>query len=112
MNEQGFPYQGAMWYRFNVKVPASAAGKKVNLYAFAAETEAWVWVNGQLMGHRPYIEAYIRPNAIDMDVTGALVPGKMNSVVVRLHTNYQPAQMAAGLVSRLFLYAPKEAAAK
>ncbi|MHB9108167.1 MAG: DUF4838 domain-containing protein [Armatimonadota bacterium] len=110
LDEKGFPYMGAIWYRLDVKVPASAKGKTVKLYAFTAETEAWVWVNGKLMGHRPYIEAYIRPNAIDMDVTDALIPGKKNSIVVRLHTDYQPAQMAAGLASRLFLYAPKDAA--
>ena len=43
-----------------------------------------------------------------MDVTAALIPGKRNYVAVRLHTNYQPAQMAAGMVSRLFLYSPKK----
>jgi len=79
----------------------------VSLYAPAAETEAWVWVNGKFVGHRPYIEAYIRPNIIDLDVTDALVPGKKNVIAIRLHTNYQPAQMSAGLVSRLFLYEPK-----
>lgn len=112
LDQKGFPYMGAMWYRLNVIVPASAQGKPVKLYAAVAETEAWVWVNGTLVGHRPYIEAYIRPSAIDMDVTDALIPGKVNSIVVRLHTNYQPAQMAAGLDSRLFLYTPKAAAGK
>jgi hypothetical protein len=110
MDKQGFPYMGAMWYRLNVDVPAAAKGKPAKLYCMAAETEAWVWVNGKFVGHRPYVEAYIRPCEVDMDVTHALVPGKTNSVVVRLHTNYQPAQLAAGLVSRLFIYSPKEAA--
>ena len=45
---------------------------------------------------------------IDVDVTDALVPGQKNRVALRLHTNIQPAQMAAGLVSRLFLYSPTE----
>jgi hypothetical protein len=108
MDKVGYPYLGAMWYRLTVDVPASAAGKTVKLYCAAAETEAWVWVNGKFVGRRPYIEAYIRPNAIDMDVTDALVPGQTNTIAIRLHTNYVPAQMAAGLVSRLFLYAPKD----
>ena len=59
-------------------MPASAKGKRVFLYAPAVETEAWVWVNGKYIGHREYHEAYERPNAIDMDVTGALEPGKRN----------------------------------
>ena len=37
-------------------------------------------------------------------------PGpQKNNVVVRVHTNHQPAQMSGGLVSRLFLYSPNEA---
>jgi len=108
LDERGFPYMGALWYRLDVDVPRRAAGKPARIHCMAAETEAWVWVNGKFVGHRPYIDAYIRPCAIDMDVSDALIPGRKNSVVVRLHTNYQPAQMAAGLVSRLFLYSPKE----
>ncbi len=103
---------GAMWYRLVVDVPGSAKGMPVHLYAMAAETEAWVWVNGKLVGHRPYIDAYIRPNALDFDVSKALVPGKKNSIVVRVHTHEQPAQMSAGMCSRLFLYAPKPEPAK
>jgi len=107
LDERGFPYMGVLWYRLDVDVPASTAGKPARIRCMAAETEAWVWVNGTFVGHRPYVEAYIRPNTIDMDVTDALIPGKKNKVVLRLHTNYQPAQMAAGLASRLFLYSPK-----
>jgi hypothetical protein len=112
IDAKGFPYMGAMWYRFDVDVPASASGKTVKLYCPAAETQAWVWVNGKFVGHRPYIEAYIRPAPIDMDVTNALVPGKKNRVVVRMHTNYMPSQMATGLVSRLFLYSPHKTESK
>jgi hypothetical protein len=108
LDDEGFPYLGAMWYRLEVDVPASARDHTVKLHCMAAETEAWVWVNGEFVGHRPYIDAYIRPNPIDMDVTEALKPGEKNVVVLRLHTNYQPAQMAAGMASRLFLYAPTE----
>jgi len=43
-----------------------------------------------------------------MDVTAALITSKRNYVAVRLHTNYQPAQLAAGMVSRLFLNSPKK----
>jgi len=107
LDEKGFPYQGVVWYRLDVDVPASAADKPVKLHGMVAETEAWVWVNGEFVGHRPYVEAYIRPAAIDMDVTEALKTGQTNTVVLRLHTNYKPAEMAAGLISRLFMYAPK-----
>jgi hypothetical protein len=106
-DEHGYPYLGAMWCRFTVDVPASSAGRKVRLFAPAVETEAWGWVNGQYVGHRPYHEAYERPNEIDWDVTAALRPGKANTVVLRVHTGMGAAAQASGLVSRVFLYAPK-----
>jgi len=108
LDDQGFPYLGALWYRLEVDVPEVTAGRAVRLYCTVAETEAWVWVNGVYVGHRPYNEAYVRPNELDLEVTDALAPGGNNSVVLRLHTNYQPAQMAAGLASRLFLYTPSD----
>jgi Domain of unknown function (DUF4838) len=106
-DDQGYPYMGAMWYRLDADVPMTAKGRKVMLYAPAVESEAWVWVNGQFIGHREYHEAYERPNPIDMDVTAALKPGERNSIVVRVHTAMNPAAQAGGLTSRLFLYAPK-----
>lgn len=106
-DQQGYPYMGAMWYRLEVNVPSSAKGKKIFLYAPAIETEAWVWVNGKIVGHRPYRDAYERPNEIDMDVTDAIQPGQKNVVAIRMHTGFNAAQAAGGLTSRLFLYAPK-----
>jgi hypothetical protein len=103
----GFPYLGALWYRLTVDVPPKFQGKKLMLYAPALETEAWVWVNGKFVAHRAYREAYERPNELDCDVTAALVPGRKNVVVLRLHTGLNAAQQAAGMTSRLFLYAPR-----
>jgi hypothetical protein len=112
VDEAGFPYMGALWYRLDVDVPDIAADQQVYLHCTVAETEAWLWVNGEYVGRRPYEEAYVRPNAIDLEVTEALVPGARNSLAIRIHTNYQPAQMSTGLCSRLFLYAPTERRAK
>ena len=110
-DEQGYPYLGAIWYRMAVDAPAAAGGRQVRLYAPAVETEAWVWVNGRLVGHRPYQDAYVRPNPVDMDVTEALVPGQRNSIVIRVQTSTNASQAAAGMTSRAFLYSPKGAAA-
>jgi hypothetical protein len=100
----GYPHMGALWYRFQLDVPASAKGKKVKLYAPAIETEVWGWVNGEFVGHRAYHEAYERPIDIDFDVGSALVPGKSNTIVLRVHTGTNAAQQAAGMTSRAFLY--------
>ncbi len=107
-DEQGHTYCGTLWYRFRERVPASARGRKVILYCPTVETEAWVWVNGQYIGHRPYLEAYIRPAPMEMDVTDALRPGETNEITIRVSTSLSPAQAGAGLLSRVFLYSPKE----
>jgi hypothetical protein len=105
-DKSGYPYMGAMWYRLTVDVPAKALGKKVRLYLPAIETEAWGWVNGTFVGHRPYREAYERPNEVDFDVSAALRPGR-NVIVLRVQTGLGAAAQAGGLVSRAFLYTPK-----
>ena len=80
----------------------------MRLYVPELETEAWVWVNGQYVGHRPYREAYIRPAEMELDVTDALSPGEVNTIAIRVNTSLAAASAASGLQSRAFLYAPSE----
>jgi hypothetical protein len=107
MDKNGYPYLGYVWYQFKVNVPANVRGKRVLLYGGALEIEAWTWVNGKYVGHRPYRESYERPNPIEQDVTNALRPGQSNVVTIRVSTSRNQAACAGGLVSRLFMYAPK-----
>jgi hypothetical protein len=81
-----------------------ATGKKVFLYAPIVETEAWLWVNGKYVGRRPYMEAYIRPAQLELDVTNVLRLGETNQVTLRVNTSLNPAQAASGLMSVLFLH--------
>jgi len=104
---QGHPYVGHVWYRLKAEVPESVRGKRVLLYVPVVVTEAWCWVNGQYVGHQPYREAYIRPAAMELDVTGAIRPGTGNVVTIRVDTSLAPAQAAEGLQSRAFLYSPR-----
>ena len=107
-DEQGHPYVGHIWYRLNVDVPASAEARKVMLYASIVESEAWCWVNGEYIGHRPHRDSYVRPLAIDFDVTDAIQRGETNQITIRVSTGLSEAQVAGGLMSRLFLYSPIE----
>jgi hypothetical protein len=110
LSERGVPYRGAMWYIFEVDVPRSAAGKPVRLYSPVVTTDAWVWVNGQYIGRRGYIDQYIRPAALDFDLTKAVKTGK-NIIGVRVSTSMNLSQAADGFLGRLFLYSPKPAPA-
>ncbi len=102
LDKRGFPYVGALWYRFKVSLPAVPSGRRIFLYGPVLETEGWVWVNGKYAGHRPYQDAYERPAELRAEVTDMLKPGE-NEIAIRIHTGLAPAQTAAGLQGRLAL---------
>jgi hypothetical protein len=106
LDAQGVPYIGYMWYVFELEVPAAAIGKPIQLYAPIVATEAWVWTNGEYTGHRPYKEAYIRPQELSFDVTPQVRPGR-NVIGVRVSTSLSRIQVAEGFQGPLFLYSPK-----
>jgi hypothetical protein len=106
LDKRGMPYQGAMWYAFELKVPAAARGKTVKLYSPIVVDDAWVWMNGSFVGHRGHLDPYIRPAPIEYDVTNLIQPGKPNVIAVRVHTGLCPTAVADGFMGRLFLYAP------
>jgi hypothetical protein len=103
-DEKGHPYNGLAWYRLEVKVPGDAKGKEVHLFAPALVTEAWVWVNGDYVGRRPYMSAWSRPQVLDMDVSPFLKPGEVNQITLRVKCD-QDTFGATGIYERMFLYA-------
>jgi hypothetical protein len=105
MDERGVPYRGEMWYIFELDVPGSRVGKPVTLYAPIVTSEAYVWMNGQYVGHRPYQQAYIRPAELSFDVTEFVKKGK-NVIGVLVRANCLT-ESAEGFQGPLFLYAPK-----
>lgn len=109
LDKRGVPYVGYMWYVFELDVPKSAIGKPVHLYAPIVATEAWVWANGEYVGHRPYAEAYIRPAEVKLDVTNQVKAGR-NVIGVRVSTSLSRIQVSEGFQGPLFLYSPKPAA--
>lgn len=106
LDKRGVPYLGAMWYIFELKVPADAKGKPISLYSPIVVDDAWVWVNGTYVSHRGHIEPYTRPAELQCDVTNLIQPGKTNIIAVRVHTGLCAAAVADGFMGRLFLYSP------
>ncbi len=103
IDENGHPFRGLMWYRMNVEVPASAAGKEISLCIPAVVNEAWVWVNGRYAGHRPYQMSWSRPQALEMQVTKLIEPGHRNQITFRVFNNIDVFG-ASGIYERGFLY--------
>jgi len=106
-DEQGHPYDGLIWYRLSVDVPASAKGKKIMVYAPIVECEAWGWCNGQFVGHRPFLEAWNHPTPMEFDVTDAIKLGQKNQFTFRVSAGSMRAFPGSGFQSRLMLYSPK-----
>jgi len=76
----GLPFFGTGWYRKHFSLPASTEGKVVRLEFEGAMYNAHVWVNGQLVGNRPY--GYI---GFEFDISEYLNYGEEGNVVaVRL----------------------------
>ncbi|HLP03521.1 MAG TPA: beta-galactosidase GalB [Opitutaceae bacterium] len=73
------PYQGAGWYRKHFTVPASDAGKRVQLEIDGAMSYSAVWLNGRFVGGWPY--GY---SSYQLDLTPYLNFGGENVLAIRL----------------------------
>jgi len=105
-DEKGRPYKGIAWYKFDVEVPAETQANNVFLYGLAVVNEAWVWINGQYAGHRPYKMPWFRPHTIELGVSRLLKPGKKNSITIRVLCNFDVFG-ANGIYEPMFLYTKK-----
>ncbi len=105
MTARGNAYRGLGWYRFTVDVPAAAPGKQARLFCPALVDQVWVWVNGQYAGRSDYVNCFMRPHEVDIDITAFLKPGA-NTIALRVlcHDEYFGAN---GLYERPFLYTKK-----
>lgn len=73
------PSPGIAWYRKQLAIPASDAGKSIFLDVDGAMSYAMVWLNGNLVGGWPYGYASWR-----VDLTPYVVPGGTNQLAIRL----------------------------
>jgi hypothetical protein len=80
-SDQGLRYyKGEAWYRQEVEIPKSFAGKKVFLWFGGVDEKAKVWVNGKEVG----ISHGASFLPFEFDVTDAIQPGARNVVSVRI----------------------------
>ncbi|MEH0152683.1 beta-galactosidase GalB [Limibacter armeniacum] len=74
----GLPFHGIGWYRKTFKVARQLEGKKAFIHFEGVMNRAQVWVNGQLIGGRPY--GY---SGFQLDMTPYLKFGEENTVAVK-----------------------------
>ncbi|AWW29582.1 glycoside hydrolase family 2 [Echinicola strongylocentroti] len=76
----GLPFHGTGWYRKHFSMPEASKGKAVRLEFEGAMYNAHVWVNGELVGNRPF--GYI---GFEFDISKYLkYDGSDNVIAVRL----------------------------
>ena len=104
-DDKGHDYDGYGWYRIPVDVPRDAVDKPLNLHLGGVINEGWVWVNGQYVGHRPWLLWWAGriPLEMDVDITGKVKAGQ-NTITVRVWNNAE----IGGLYRRGFLWTPKQ----
>jgi hypothetical protein len=82
-------YTGVGWYRLRFEAPAQAAEKKLFLAFGAVDEEAWVYLNGKLVGQ--HTRASTGKETLELwnerflvDVTETMKPGQVNFLTVRV----------------------------
>src|SRR5215472_814223 len=82
----GFFPAGIGWYRKTFDVPVSAATHRTFIVFDGVMANSDVWINGELLGHRPY--GYV---SFYYDLTDHLNYGGSNTIAVRVDDSQQPA---------------------
>jgi beta-galactosidase len=77
---------GIGWYRKHFTLPDNSQGRRVFIEFDGVMQNSDVWINGVLLGHRPY--GYV---SFSYELTGYLKFGGDNVIAVRADTSAQPA---------------------
>lgn len=95
-------FTGQLWYQTDLELDAAQTQGKLHLRFPGLFNEAWLFVNGEQVAHRPFKGVWWMNDyrfEWDVDLAGKLKPGK-NSVVVRLNNPHH----MGGMFRRPFLY--------
>jgi len=87
----GYMDGGVGWYRKTFTVPTDYKNKKVFINFDGAYMNSQVWINGNLLGNRPY--GY---SSFQYDLTPYLVYGGKNLIAVRINNNLPTSRWYSG----------------
>jgi hypothetical protein len=95
-------YTGHYWYQTTLELTAEQAAGPVHLMFPGLFNQCWLYLNGQLVAHRPFPEPWWRNDyrfSWDVEVAGKLVAGK-NVITLRGHCPHH----FGGMFRRPFVY--------
>jgi hypothetical protein len=99
-------FTGFMWYKSEIEIEADASQGTVHIHFPGLFSEAWLYVNGYLVAHRPQNHIWWHNNYRfdwDVDLTGRLQTG-VNDLTLRIHNTHHN----GGLFRRPFMYRPAD----
>jgi hypothetical protein len=102
LNEQGVPEELTwMWYRTSFQAPAQLPAGPLHLwFAEIDGREGAVYLNGQEVGQ---FQGARQPH--EVEVTGKILPGKVNHVAVKIDHSRITELMLGGIIKPVMLYA-------
>ncbi len=105
LSSDGQSHLGHYWYRSTFTLTPQAAKSKLRLMFPGLFNEAWLYINGQLVGHRSYKEPWWHTDyrfEWDVDISKHIRPGR-NEIALR---GFNPHHFG-GIFRRPFLYEPR-----
>ena len=100
----GHDYDGLGWYRSTFHVDPKFKDRPVKFWCGGAINEGWVWVNGQLAGHKRYSIWWAHNHAFELDVSHLIKAGQENQITIRVQN---PSEIG-GLWRRGFFWSPRQ----
>lgn len=97
-------FTGFMWYKTGAELSRQQVAGPVRIMFPGLFGEAWLYVNGSLVAHRPQKPLWWHNDyrfAWEVDLAGKLKPGA-NDITLRIHNTHHN----GGMFRRPFLYAP------
>ncbi len=94
------PWQDPYWYRTEVDIPKSYAGKKVWLNLDGINYRADIWVNGRLVADKDEIYGMFR--RFKLDVTNHVQAGKKACVAIKIYQVDHPGTPSPGTQLQVF----------
>lgn len=95
-------FTGFLWYKTPVELSLADTKGKLHLHFPGLFGEAWLYVNGNLVAHRPQHPLWWKNSYRfdwDVDLSGKLKPGQ-NDITLRVHNTHHN----GGIFRRPFLY--------
>ena len=104
-DERGVPYWGKAWYRTDFYLPPEAEGKPLRLtFGAIYNSGIWIWLNGELIDYRRGQQS---KQPFDVDVTGHVKPGQINTIAMLVNTPPPDREQRSGIYRRAFIWTPR-----